>query len=94
MSNEVNNEPLSMSMFASRKDYDVAVSKRARREKLITACSNDMENTLREDSDQRYDLARSGFKGFANMTDEELEQAYSDAGLDEMDEDEPEEIED
>lgn len=76
------NEPLTMSMFATRKDYDAALEAE-RREGMVEALVADFAISLRDYSEYRNYVARSGYVGFANMSMEDLERAYRDAGLDE-----------
>jgi hypothetical protein len=47
------------------------------------ACVRDYVFSLTDTSEFRFYVARNGFKGFANMTTEELVQAALDADLDE-----------
>lgn len=46
----------------------------------------DCVNKCREDASWVGEMAKNGFQGFANMTDNELAQAATDAGLDAKDE--------
>lgn len=42
-------------------------------------------NSVSADSNFAYNIIKDGFVGFTKMTDQELLQAYQDAGLDEQD---------
>lgn len=52
------------------------------REKRVTACVEDLVNSAKHDPRWLREIFTRGFPGFENMSDDELEQAYSDAGLD------------
>lgn len=52
------------------------------RDRLIRACTDDLEQSLASDAPFRREIARDGFKGFAHMTNAELIEAFQDAGLD------------
>jgi hypothetical protein len=54
------------------------------REKMIARCVDDLAESAANDSRFARDIFLTGFVGFRNMSDEELKQAYADAGLDEQ----------
>lgn len=54
-------------------------------ETLVAACCDDYVNSLLNEPSMRINVARSGFKGFANMRPVDLIQCARDAGLDERD---------
>lgn len=53
-----------------------------RRAYLINACVEDCIESARFDPLWLEDTFRDGFPGFRNMSDDELEEAFADAGLD------------
>ena len=54
------------------------------RSRWVVRCVEDAVESASNDRRWLYDIFRDGFNGFANMTDEELQQAYEGAGLHEM----------
>jgi len=44
-------------------------------------CVEDLESRLAQHKSDRLDLAKHGFTGFDNLKDDELVQAFVDAGL-------------
>lgn len=54
------------------------------REKLVEKCAEDLFDTLSNDAKYREEVSRNGFNGFDTLSDDDLVQAFFDAGLNEI----------